>query len=548
MKNIKIKIFCAPIILLAIISSCSKKIEEVYKNPNANVRQPIETLLPNIIANMCISNTAQGTNYGPQNDGQYVGRYVQFWVTNTAFNQYDQMGQTTTNSTAAVSDIGGSHWGMHYYGMGQNISRVIEWGTDEKKWDYVGAAYAMRAFGWLGVTDMHGEVILKDAFNTSLLVFKYDPQQEIYEEVKRNCRLAIENLNKTGDGVNAANLASGAAFISNKGDVEKWKKFTYALMARVFHRTTNKSTYQPDSVIFYANLAANSNADNTSILFAGGSTASTNSFYGPFRGNVGIFRQSRFVADLMSGVNNAFLGVSDPRAWYILRENTNGTFKGIRPGIGSPDGLSTNDVPQNFFGGAGTTTTGSNATARYIFKDAMPWPLVTAAEMQFLKAEAYYRKGNKTQALAAYTNGISLNIDMLVSDYSSSVAAARLITPAQKATFIANPAVVPSEANFNLSYIMLQKYIALYGHGFMETWADMRRYHYVDVETGTTRQVYTDFASPSGSNLFANNNGKLVYRNRPRFNSEFLYNIDALTTIGALALDFHTKEQWFSQP
>ncbi len=533
---------------LFILNACSKKIEEVYANPNANVRQPIELILPNIISNMCISFTAQGSNYGPQNDGQYVGRYVQFWATNTAFNQYDQMGQTTTNSTAAVSDIGGSQWASHYYGMGQNLSKVIEFGTEEKKWDYVGAAYAMRAFGWLGVTDMHGEAILKDAFNTSLLIFKYDTQQEIYEEVKRNCRLAIANLSKTGDGVSSSNLAKGATFITNQGDVEKWKKFTYAIMARVFHRTTNKASYQADSVIFYANLAANTNADNTSILFAGGSTSSTNSFYGPFRGNIGTFRQTRFVADLMSGVNNSFLGVADPRAWYILRENTNGTFKGVRPGIGSPDGLPTNDVPQNFFGGAGTTVTGSNATARYIFKDAMPWPLVTASEMQFLKAEAYYRKGNKAQALAAYTNGISLNIDMLVSEYGTSVPATRVITPAQKAAFLANPAVVPSEANFNLSNIMLQKYIALYGHGFMETWADMRRFHYVDFEAGTTRQVYTDFAPPSGSNLFANNNGKLIYRVRPRYNSEFLYNIDALTTIGALALDFHTKEQWFSQP
>lgn len=546
-KNFKI-IYCLIAFVSLGIVSCSKQIDEAYTNPNANVRQPIETILPNIISNMCISFTAQGSNYGPQNDGQYVGRYVQFWATNTAANQYDQMGQTTTNNTSATADIGGAHWAAHYYGMGQNLSKVIEWGTEEKKWDYVGAAYAMRAFGWLGVTDMHGEAILKDAFNTNLLVFRYDTQAEIYEEVKRNCRLAIENLSKTGDGVSAANLVKGAAYISHQGDVEKWKKFVYAIMARVFHRTTNKSSYQPDSVIHYANLAANSNADNSYLLFQGGSISALNSFYGPFRGNFGTLRQTRFVADLMSGVNNSFLNVSDPRAWYILRENTNGTFKGVRPSKGSPDGLATNDVPQNFWGGAGTTTTGSNANTRYIFKDAMPWPLATAAEMQFLKAEAYYRKNNKAQALAAYTAGISLNIDMLVNDYSSAVPTTRLISPAQKATFLADPNVVPTAANLNLSHIMLQKYIALYGFGFMETWADMRRFHYTDVETGTTRQVYTDFVPPSGSDLFTNNAGKLVYRVRPRYNSEFLYNIDALTTIGALALDFHTKEQWFSQP
>jgi hypothetical protein len=94
---------------------------------------------------------------------------------------------------------------------------------------------------------------------------------------------------------------------------------------------------------------------------------------------------------------------------------------------------------------------------------------------------------------------------------------------------------------------MLQKYIALYGHGMHETWTDMRRFHYTDVEAGTTGQVYTDFTPPSGIDLFINNSDKLVYRARPRYNSEYLYNVAELTRIGALALDYHTKEQWFTQ-
>jgi hypothetical protein len=38
-----------------------------------------------------------------------------------------------------------------------------------------------------------------------------------------------------------------------------------------------------------------------------------------------------------------------------------------------------------------------------------------------------------------------------------------------------------------------------------------------------------------------------VYRARPRYNSEYLYNVAELDRIGALALDYHTKEMWFSQ-
>lgn len=543
----KISLFKYPALLFAGISlfSCSKKIDDVYTNPNANVKQPVEQILPNIIANMCISNTSQGSLYGPQNDGQYVGRYVQFWATNTAGNQFDLMSQATIRSAAATADIGGSQWAMHYYGMGQNINKVIEWGTDDKKWDYVGAAHAMRAFGWLAVTDMHGQAILKDAFNTSLLVFRYDSQQEIYEEVKKECRLAIDFLSRTGDGVSAANLATGANYCSMKGDVEKWKKFTYAIMARVFHRTTNKPNYSADSVIKYCDLAVNSNADNSYILFQGVSSP-TASYYGPLRGNIGAFRQTRFIADLMSGLNSSFVGVSDPRAWYILRENTNGTFKGIREGKGV-ESLAPADQPQNFFGGTYATTTGSNNSARYIFKDAMPWPVVTACEMKFLKAEALYRKNQKAAAITAYKEGIRLNIDMLNTDYVTSVPVARVITATQRDNFINDPLVTPAEANFNLSHIMLQKYIALYGYGFMETWADMRRFHYTDFEAGTTRQVYTDFAPPDPNDLYPDNLKKVIYRVRPRYNSEFLYNIDALSQIGALSLDFHTTKPWFAE-
>lgn len=530
---------------LTTLFACTKKIDDAYLNPNALTKQPIELLMPNVIQNMCISNTAQGTLYGPQNDGQYVGRYVQFWATNTTNNQYDQMGGAT-----GVSDILGSIWAMHYYGQGQNISKIIEWGTEQKKWDYVGVGHAIRAWGWLSLTDMYGEGILTDAFNTSILVFRYNTQQEIFDEAKKNALEALEFLNKTGDSVSPSNLAVGLSYSSLK-TTDQWKKFTYGVLARIYNRYTNKSEYKPDSVIYYANLAMSTNSDNMYVLFEGTNSVKM-SYYGPTRSNIGTFRQTRFAADLFSGVNTSFPGVTDPRAWYKLRENTNGTFKGIRPTKGIGDVPLAADQPPNYWGGTGTT--GTNANARYVYRDAMPWPVMTSSEMQFLKAEAYYRKNMKAEALAAYTNGITQDLDMLttVTEYGNAVPAARVLTPAIKTTFLSNPVIVPTAANLTLSQIMLQKFIALYGYGIIETWVDMRRFHYTDLEPGTTRQVYSDFVPPAASELFADNKQKLVYRARMRFNSEYLYNIDALNTIGAMignsqVLDYHTKETWFSK-
>lgn len=529
------------------ITSCTKKIDEAYVNPNATVRVPVETLLPGIIGNFVGSSAAAGSAYGVANDGLYVGRYIQNWGTNTSGNQYDQMGGAT-----GASDVLGSVWAMHYFGMGENLNKMIVWGEEEKKWDYVGVGYAIRAWSWLTLTNMYGEAIFREAFRPEQLVFNYDPQPDIYDEVRRVCHVALNYLDRTGDGVSQANLALGDAYFYN-GDRTKWKKFVHTVLARSFNHLTNKGTYQPDSVIYYCNLGITANADNATAKFANTGITGTSNFYGPYRANVGALRQSRFVVNLMSGLNSTFLGVTDPRIAYYLRENPNGTYKGVLMNKGGSGIGPLGDSCQNFWGGSfiSTTAPANDNSCRYIFRNGSPFPIITAAEVHFMKAEAYLRKGPgfEAQAKQAYIDGINASFDFLsgTADYHNSVPTAKQITPALKAAYLASPVIVPA-GNITRSQIMLQKYLAMYGYGTIETWVDMRRYHYTDLDPATGLQVYTDFTPPSGIDLFTNNNSKLVYRARPRYNSEYLYNIKALNSVGGLALDYNTKEQWFSQP
>ena len=540
MKKNNIFHLTAVAILLA-LTGCEKKIDEAFANPNASVRVPVETLLPGIIGNFVGSSAAAGSAYGTANDGLYIGRYVQFWGTNSAGNQYDQMGGAT-----GASDILGSVWAMHYFGMGENLNKMVQWGIEEEKWDYAGVGYAIRAWSWLQLTNMHGEVILKEAFRPDQLVFKYDNQEEVYDSVRAIAHRAIAYLDKTGGQASQANLAKGDAYFYN-GDVNKWKKFAYTVLARSFSHLSNKSIYNADSVIRYAQLGINTNADNATAKFANTGITGTSNFYGPFRNNVGTLRQSEYIANLMNGLNSRFSGAADPRAWYMLRENTNKTIRGIKLNKGS-SGLVANDQPQSFWGqpfGTATAPT-SDAASRYIFKNGAPFPIITASENKFILAEAYLRKGDANAARTAYIDGISLNIDMLNADFKTDVPADKQITPAMKAAFLANTTIVPDASSLTFSHIMLQKYIALYGFGMMETWVDMRRFHYVDQDP-KGGQVYADLVLPIGIDLFINNSGKYTYRARPRFNSEYLYNVAELTRLGALALDYNTKEQWFSQ-
>ena len=543
--NIKYLLVISALIIMGV--SCSKKIDDAYANPNYDVKVAPEGLLPQIVASMAGNYGA----HGPMNDIRYIGAYVQNFAYANTLSNFDRMGYTNT-------DVAQSFWRSHYYDIGQNNVRMIAWAIENKQWDYAGVGKAIFAWSWLNLTTYHGEVVLKEAFNTDQITFQYDKQEDVYTEVRKLSHEALSYLNKTGDNASQTSLAKGDAFFY-KGDVSKWKKFVYGVLARSFNHLTNKADYKADSVLFYTNLAMKESTDDGLVKFTASLVSATNNMFGPFRANLGgasttsptAIRQGAYIANLMSGANSAFPGVIDPRAIYILRLNANNTFKGVEPNKGQAV-LAANDRPENFWGvpqiSANNTAPANDLNCRFIFRNDAPFPVMTATEISFMRAEAAFLKGDRATALVAYKDGIAKHFDLLMNYYNTNVPAASLLTATIKANFLANPLVVPANAaNLTLSMIMLQKYIAMFGYGTFETWTDMRRYHYVDLDKTTGKQVFTDFVAPTGTGLFEDNGGKLVYRMRPRFNSEYVWNINELGRIGATQLDYHTKEQWFSQ-
>jgi len=564
MKNKIYSVLSVAILAASVFfSSCSKKLDDAYLNPNNPIDGAIESILPNVTNQMTSTaappNGGGGGSYGCAAEAVLLGRYIQFWNSYTTGDNYDQMGGvygTTSDNTGLV-------WAMHYYGIGANAKYIISKGKEQQKWDYVGVANAIFAFSWLTLTEEYGEVILKQAFDVSRDQFDYNTQAAVYDTVRQICDSAIYYLNRTDGNVSAANLAIGDGYFYG-GDVNKWKKFVYGIKARSYAHLSNKAIYTTlnyaDSVIKYVDLSINSNDDNATQKWAGGNYSGLNNYYGAYRGNIASIRQSAFIADLLTGASTAspFTGIFDPRTPYLINENavtpvtlSSTSYKGVQPNLGTTStGLSTvANRPKTFWRQefSSTSTSSIPDSGRYIFNNTAEFPVMTAAELQFTKAEAAYRKGDKATALIAYKNGINLSFDLLISKYESRIPVALRITSTSRANYLANTAVVPASASdLTLSKIMLQKYIAMYGYGFNETWTDLRRFHYTDLDPVTGKQVYAGFNLPT--TLTSYNNGKVVYRCRPRYNSEYLYNIPALQAIGALASDYHTKEQWFTQP
>jgi hypothetical protein len=204
--------------------------------------------------------------------------------------------------------------------------------------------------------------------------------------------------------------------------------------------------------------------------------------------------------------------------------------------------------PNNLFGYTGTPPAGS--PSRYIFSDKSRFPAMTYSQLQFIKAEAALRAGDRVTALAAYTAGVSSHIDFVNARNLDDGQTPTQISAAEKSAFLANTNIVPTDPNqLTMTHIMSQKYIAQFGWAMFEQWMDMRRFHYTDTYAGESRQVFPGFAPPT--NLYGDNQGQVVHRLRPRYNSEYVWNREGLAAIqpvSGLEPHYHTVELWITQP
>jgi hypothetical protein len=238
-----------------------------------------------------------------------------------------------------------------------------------------------------------------------------------------------------------------------------------------------------------------------------------------------------------------FPGAADPRISRMLSPAPDGSYRGLDPNQAGFGAITDpTQRPNNFWGYAGSA--GPGLPARYIFSDKTRMPLVTYSQLQFIKAEAALRSGNEPLAKAAYINGISSHFDFVNARNTDDGQTPPQLTAADKANFLASPEIVPPV--LTLSHIMSQKFIAQWGWGHNELWMDMRRYHYTDLDPVSGVEIFRGWTPPT--TLYIDNNGQLVQRIRPRYNSEYVWNIPGLQAIGGTATEYHTKALWITQP
>ena len=504
---------------------------DVNTNPNA----------PQVVsANLYLAPMLHWMVTSPQFDGRFIGKYTQEWyAVSTSLTTWDRMGYDPS------SDNGAQQWRDVYWSLGQNLVDMMTKAEAEERWDLLGVGHLLKAWGWLVLTDMHGEIIVKEAINQNTFSFNYDTQEYAYQEVFKLLDSAIVLLQRSDGAVDAGYMARGDKIYN--GDRTKWLKYAYGLKAIALNHFSNKSTYKPADVIAAVNLSFASNADDALLTYPNTSNDDIN-FWGRTRANMtatatgsnGPFRQTQFAVNLLNGT--AFGGVVDPRMSRMLSPSPDGQYRGMDINVVGFGALTAAQQPNNFHGFVGTG--GVGVPGRFLFDDKAKIPAMTYAQLQFVKAEAALRMGDQATARAAYVNGISSHIDWVNARNLDNNQQPTQITPAEKSAFLASTAIVP--ATVTLSHIMSQKWIAQFGWGHNEMWMDMRRYHYTDMDPVSGTQVFRGFTPPT--TLHVDNAGKLVYRIRPRFNSEYVWNRPGLDAIGGLATDYHTKPTWIITP
>jgi len=499
---------------------------DVNNNPNGPQK---------VSANLYLAPMLHWMVSSPLFDGRFVGRYTQqFVLTSTILTTWDRMGYDPS------SDNGAQQWRDVYWALGQNLVDMTNLAEAEERWDLLGVAKVLKAWGWQVTTDLHGEIIVKEAIDQSKFSFNYDSQEYAYQEIAKLLDEAIVLLQRTDGAVDQAYLARTDKMYN--GDRTKWLKLAYGMKALHLNHYSRKASYKPADVIAAVDRSFASNADDALLQFPGTQNDDIN-FLGRTRGNFNAYRQTQFVVGLMNGTQ--FSGAVDPRMSRMLSPSPDGQYRGLDVNVVGFGALTAAQQPNNVYGYVGTG--GLAQPGRYVWDDKARMPVMTYAQLQFIKAEAAYRLGDLATARAAYTAGVSAHLDFVNSRNLDNNQAPTQITAAEKAAFLANPAIIPATpAGMSLTRIMSQKYIAQWGWGHNEIWMDLRRHNYTDVDPASGMQVFPGFTPPV--NLFPDNGGKIVQRIRPRFNSEYVWNRAGLDAIGGLALDYHTKPLWITQP
>ncbi len=455
MKKTFLKLIYATgaLLMVAVLPSCdTEALTDLNQNPDV-----VESSIPEYSFTAAVLASGPGENYRALGQGlQYFSSYKEVPATGDKFYNF---GGTAGNFGA-------------YTGQLNRLMQLTEKIQGPDNVNKRAAVEILRILDFHQETDKMGDLPYSEAMKgNDNLKPKYDTQKSIYASMLTELETALKSMDATKPNV------FGSADPYFKGDVAKWKKFGYTLMARLGMRMSDvdapaakswvekaaaggmMTTLSDVAYIKYANVTSQMNP-RVNAYIAG-------DFTSPGGDNVEGSKWAAKFIDHLKGTADPRLPVISvvwvPSGSTYVPDNTPAKQRGMISG-------SINTRPSDF-------DTYSEPSLLYIDRGS---PIITmgSAEAWLILAEAAARGWTVgTTAAAAYNNGVreamaQWSLWPTVAPHSG------VITGAQVDAYLAaNPYRSTGTFAQQLEQISTQKWVSLLGDDY-EVWSNWRRTKY----------------------------------------------------------------------
>ena len=420
-----------------VITSCRQELD-INVDPN----NPSQASLPGLLSGSQVGFAFALGGEGTRMPASIVQHYAGHRAQPLDYAQYRITSSATDGTWTAL------------YNALMDIKELENKATASGSQSYVGVSKLLQAHAFSVITDMFGDIPFSEALQgRTNITPAYDRQENIYPAL----------ITMIDEGLAA--LSAGTETISGDivygGDVAKWKKYGNSLKLRLLNHLSSK---QP-------NAAANFLASNPSLIETSVDDAKV--AFGSVTYNANPIHQFDVISGrkdqaVASTIVDKMKALSDPRVSVYFKpiaENNNG-LKGQY--FGNAPGNDVGDTGESRYSRVGSAYASIKA----------PVVLLSAAEVNFIKAEVYHRASD-SRAQAAYQAAITQDFAAL--GLSSSATA-----------YLANANVA---YNGTLQRIMEQKWITMFQASY-ESWVDWRR---------TGFPVLTPAANNATSNVIPRN-------------------------------------------
>lgn len=307
----------------------------------------------------------------------------------------------------------------------------------------------------------------------------YDNATELYEMMLNRLGELYSDIHNSKNNLStqAATALPKQDFI-NYGDLDKWERYCNSLRLRLAVRVASQGTLsskgqQVVAEILGGNLPVITNSDETIKLDANGED--TGKFFNPDDLRTGYIDQSR-ASQAMLDVLTKLTDEQDPRLPIMYSKNAAGEYKGLstKETYSEQEKNTAKPESERVYSRIDSTTV--------MYNTAFISPIITAAEVAFLKAEAYQKGWASGDAKAAFVNGVLYSAEFYFREngISPSFDGTKMAMPAESVITAYAEKVWNAESNKEKA-ILTQKWL---NFGYMQpfqAWCDVRRTGYPEL-------------------------------------------------------------------